>query len=282
MEKKALGKGLKALLPEKKAVNWSVGEEVKYLSVDQIIPNRYQPRHIFDESELHDLSQSIKEHGVLQPIIVRRTGDGAYELIAGERRLRAAKIAGLAAIPALVRLSNDEKSLAIALVENVQRQNLNPMEEARAYSQLTGEFGLKQDELASAMGKNRSTIANFLRLISLPSEVQGFVEQEQISLGHAKVILGIKESDDQISMARRIVDGKLSVREAEAIISKSKSTTVSHKVTQKSDEFAHVSQQLRRCLGSKVNIVKSKKGGKLVIHYFSGEDLERIVGVILE
>ena len=282
MEKKALGKGLKALLPEKKTVNWSVGEEVKYLSVDQIIPNRYQPRHTFDESELHDLSQSIKEHGVLQPIIVRRTGDGAYELIAGERRLRAAKIAGLAAIPALVRLSNDEKSLAIALVENVQRQSLNPMEEARAYAQLTGEFGLKQDELASAMGKNRSTIANCMRLMSLPKEVQDFVEQEQLSLGHAKVILGIKESDDQTAMAHRIVAEKLSVREAEAIISKSKSTTVSQKVRQNPDEFAHVSEQLRRCLGSKVNIVKSKKGGKLVIHYFSGEDLERIVGVILE
>ena len=282
MEKKALGKGLKALLPEKKTVNWSVGEEVKYLSVDQIIPNRYQPRHIFDETELHDLSQSIKEHGVLQPIIVRRTGDGAYELIAGERRLRAAKIAGLAAIPALVRLSNDEKSLAVALVENVQRQNLNPMEEARAYAQLTGEFGLKQDELASAMGKNRSTIANFLRLMSLPREVQDFIEHEQISLGHAKVILGIKESNDQIAVAHRIIGEKLSVREAEAIISKSKSTTVSQKVRQNPDEFAHVSEQLRRCLGSKVNIVKSKKGGKLVIHYFSGEDLERIVGVILE
>ncbi len=282
MEKKALGKGLKALLPEKKTVNWSVGEEVKYLAVDQIIPNRYQPRHIFDESELHDLSQSIKEHGVLQPVIVRRTGDGVYELIAGERRLRAAKIAGLAAIPALVRLSNDEKSLAIALVENVQRQNLNPMEEARAYSQLTGEFGLKQDELASSMGKSRSTIANFTRLLSLPSEVQDLVEQERISLGHAKVILGINKSEEQVAIAKRVVLENLSVRETEAIVSNTNKVTSSHKTTKKNDEFSHVSEQLRRCLGSKVNIVKSKKGGKLVIHYFSGEDLERIVGVILE
>ena len=282
MEKKALGKGLNALLPEKKSVNWSVGEEVKYLSVDQIIPNRYQPRQVFDESELHELAQSIKEHGVLQPVMVRRTGDGAYELIAGERRLRAAKIAGLAAIPALVRLSNDEKSLAIALVENVQRQNLNPMEEARAYSRLTGEFGLKQDELASAMGKDRSTIANFLRLMSLPREVQDLVAQDRVTLGHAKVLLGIKISEDQIELAHRVVRENLSVRATEAIVTKSKKSPPSSNVTKKHDEFAHVSDQLRRCLGSKVNIVKSKKGGKLVIHYFSEEDLERIVGVILE
>ena len=282
MEKKALGKGLQALLPEKKSVNWSVGEEVKYISVGQIIPNRYQPRHLFDETELHELAQSIKEHGILQPVIVRRTGDGVYELIAGERRLRAAKIAGLAAIPALVRLSNDEKSLAIALVENIQREKLNPMEEARAYTRLTEEFGLKQDELASAMGKNRSTIANFLRLMSLPREVQDLVEQQLLNLGHAKVILGIKGNEGQIAIAQRVASEKLSVRDTEAIVSKSKNTTTPTTVTQKQDEFAHVSEQLRKCLGSKIHIVKSKKGGKLIIHYFSEEDLERIVGVILE
>ncbi len=263
-------------------MNWSVGEEVKYISVGQIIPNRYQPRHLFDETELHELAQSIKEHGILQPVIVRRTGDGVYELIAGERRLRAAKIAGLAAIPALVRLSNDEKSLAIALVENIQREKLNPMEEARAYTRLTEEFGLKQDELASAMGKNRSTIANFLRLMSLPREVQDLVEQQLLNLGHAKVILGIKGNEGQIAIAQRVASEKLSVRDTEAIVSKSKNTTTPTTVTQKQDEFAHVSEQLRKCLGSKINIVKSKKGGKLIIHYFSEEDLERIVGVILE
>ena len=282
MEKKALGKGLQALLPEKKTVNWSVGEEVKYISVNKIIPNRFQPRKIFDDSVLEDLAASIKEHGLLQPVIVRRTGDGIFELIAGERRLRAAKIAGLAAIPALVRLSNDQKSLAIALVENVQRQNLNSMEEARAFSQLHGEFGLTQDQVASAVGKERSTIANLTRLLTLPKEIQDFIETDQITLGHAKVILGIKKGDDQLKIAKQIVREHLSVRESEAIVSKEKNNNKSRKILKKHDEFVHVEENLRRHLGSKVTITKIRKGGKLIIHFFSEEDLERIVETILE
>ena len=166
MEKKALGKGLQALLPEKKTLVWKVEKDeqaVSMVALKQIIPNRYQPRTIFTEDELEGLAQSIKEHGVLQPIVVRRKGDGVYELIAGERRLRAATLAGLSTIPALVRNSNDEKSLALAIVENIQRQNLNPMEEAKAYSRLMGEFGLTQDLVASSVGKDRSSIANLLR-----------------------------------------------------------------------------------------------------------------------
>ena len=282
MEKKALGKGLQALLPEKKSVNWSVGEEVKYLSVEQIIPNRYQPRKSFDEAEISDLAASVKEHGILQPVIVRRTGDGAFELIAGERRLRAAKIAGLAAIPALVRLSNDEKSLALALVENVQRQNLNPMEEARAYTQLIDDFGLLQEQVSMAVGKDRSTVANLLRLLSLPREMQEFIEHNRITLGHAKVLLGLKSSEKQISIARQIIRENLSVRATEVLVSKAKNTSNPRKIIRKSNEFFHVEEQVRRRLGSKVHISKSRKGGKLIIHFFSEEELERIVGSILE
>ena len=233
MEKKALGKGLQALLPEKKTVNWSVGEEVKYISVNKIIPNRFQPRKIFEDSVLEDLATSIKEHGVLQPVIVRRTGDGIFELIAGERRLRAAKIAGLAAIPALVRLSNDQKSLAVALVENVQRQNLNSMEEARALSQLHGEFGLTQDQVSDAVGKDRSTIANLLRLLTLPREIQDLIESDQVTLGHAKVILGLKKGEDQLNIAKRIVRDRLSVRETEVIVNKEKNFIKSRKTFKK-------------------------------------------------
>ncbi|WP_447969917.1 ParB/RepB/Spo0J family partition protein [Nitrospira sp. M1] len=282
MEKKALGKGLQALLPEKKKVNWSVGEEIKYISVKQIIPNRYQPRKVFDETELEELASSLKEHGVLQPVLVRRTGDGVFELIAGERRLRAAKIAGLAAIPALVKLSNDEKSLALAMVENVQRQDLNPMEEGRAYAQLIEEFGFTQDQVASAVGKDRSTIANVTRLLTLPREVQEYIERDQVTLGHAKVLLGLKKGEEQLAIAKQIVQENLSVRGTEVIVSKVKNSISPRKVIKKQTEYFHIEEQLRRHLGSKVHIAKGKKGGKLIIHFFSEEDLERITGSILE
>ena len=221
MEKKALGKGLQALLPEKKTLVWKVeqdGQNIFNVALNQIIPNRYQPRTNFVEDELEGLAQSIKEHGVLQPIVVRRKGDGVYELIAGERRLRAATIAGLSTIPALVRNSNDEKSLALALVENIQRENLNPMEEAKAYSRLMGEFGLTQDLVASSVGKDRSSIANILRLLGLPKEVQHFIESGALSLGHAKVLAGVSSPSAQIQLAKRIVSEQLSVRQTEQLV----------------------------------------------------------------
>ncbi len=226
MEKKALGKGLQALLPEKKTLVWKVeqdGQNISNVALKQIIPNRYQPRTNFVEDELEGLAQSIKEHGVLQPIVVRRKGDGVYELIAGERRLRAATIAGLSTIPALVRNSNDEKSLALALVENIQRENLNPMEEAKAYSRLMGEFGLTQDLVASSVGKDRSSIANILRLLGLPKEIQQFIESCSLSLGHAKVLAGVSSPSAQIQLAKRIVSGQLSVRQTEQLVAGQKS-----------------------------------------------------------
>lgn len=221
MEKKALGKGLQALLPEKKTLVWKVeqdGQAVSMIPLDQILPNRYQPRTTFLEAELDELAQSVKEHGVLQPIVVRRKGDGMFELIAGERRFRAAKIAGLQTIPVLVRNSNDEKALAIALVENIQRENLNPMEEAKAYSRLMGEFGLTQDLVSRSVGKDRSSIANIVRLLTLPKDVQEYIEAGVISLGHAKVLAGLPNPEAQIQLARKIVSEQLSVRQIEQMI----------------------------------------------------------------
>ncbi len=221
MEKKALGKGLQALLPEKKTLVWKVepdGQAVSMISLDQILPNRYQPRTTFVEAELEELAQSIKEHGVLQPIVIRRKGDGMYELIAGERRFRAAKIAGMTAIPALIRNSNDEKALAVALVENIQRQNLNPMEEAKAYSRLMGEFGLTQDLVSRSVGKDRSSVANIMRLLSLPKAVQQLIESGAISLGHAKVLAGLSTEQTQLQLAQKIVSEQLSVRQIERMI----------------------------------------------------------------
>ena len=203
MEKKALGKGLHALLPERKTIAWSVGQEIQEIPLDKINPNRHQPRKVFGERELSDLANSLKENGMIQPVLVRRIGDGSYELIAGERRWRSAKIAGLSTVPALIRLSNDERSLAIALVENVQRENLNPMEEAKAYSQLMTEFNLTQEAVAQSVGKDRSTIANITRLVSLPKEVQGFIESGQLSLGHAKVLASLHSAEDQLNNGQR-------------------------------------------------------------------------------
>ena len=286
MEKKALGKGLQALLPEKKTVVWKVeqdGQTISTIALKQIIPNRYQPRAIFDEEELEGLAQSIKEHGVLQPIVVRRKGDGVYELIAGERRLRAATIAGLSSIPALVRNSNDEKSLALALVENIQRQNLNPMEEARAYSRLMGEFDLTQELVASSVGKDRSSIANILRLLTLPKEVQQFIESGTLSFGHAKVLAGISSPSTQLQIAKRIVSERLSVRQIEKLIAGPKKNGSADKHSKpEPSKFHHLEDQLRKHFGTKVHVKAGARGGQLVIQYYSDEDLDRVTALILE
>ena len=286
MEKKALGKGLQALLPEKKTLVWKVeqnGQTVSTIALKQIIPNRYQPRTTFVEEDLAELAQSIEEHGVLQPIVVRRKGDGVYELIAGERRLRAATLAGLSTIPALVRNSNDEKSLALALVENIQRQNLNPMEEAKAYSRLMGEFGLTQDQVATSVGKDRSSVANILRLLTLPKDVQQFLESGALSLGHAKVLAGVSSSSTQLQIAKRIVSEQLSVRQTEQLIAGRKNGGSNKRAKAKSNTFHHLEDQLRKYLGTKVEVKAGKaKGGHLVIHYYSDEDLDRLSSLIME
>ncbi len=273
------------MLPEKKTLVWKVeqhGEVVSSLSVEQILPNRYQPRTTFAENELSELVQSVQEHGVLQPIVVRRKGDGMYELIAGERRLRAVKIAGLPTIPALVRNSNDEKALALALVENIQRQDLNPMEEARAYSQLMGEFGLTQDLVARSVGKDRSSIANMLRLLMLPKEVQQFIESDALSLGHAKVLAGISQASVQIQLARRIVSDRLSVRQTEQIVAGQKKDRSANSQKKEVYRFQNLEEHLRKHLGTKVQVRGGVTGGRLIIRYYSDEELDRITSMILE
>jgi ParB family transcriptional regulator, chromosome partitioning protein len=285
MEKKALGKGLQALLPEKKTLVWKVepdGQAVSMISLDQILPNRYQPRTTFVETELEELAQSIKEHGVLQPIVIRRKGDGMYELIAGERRIRAAKIAGMTTIPSLIRNSNDEKALAVALVENIQRQNLNPMEEAKAYSRLMGEFGLTQDLVSRSVGKDRSSIANILRLLSLPKDVQQFIESGAISLGHAKVLAGLSTVQAQLQLAQKIVSEQLSVRQVERMISGHKKGRGSGSKKEEPQRFGNLEEQFRKRLGTKVQVKAGTKGGQLIIHYFSDDELDRITSLILE
>ena len=282
MEKKALGKGLQALLPEKKTLVWKVEQEVQAISLDQILPNRYQPRTTFHDVELAELAQSIKENGLLQPVVVRRKGDGMFELIAGERRMRAAKIAGLPTIPVVVRNSNDEKALALALIENIQRENLNPMEEARAYSRLMGEFRLTQDLVAQSVGKERSTIANLVRLLALPKSVQRHIETEALSLGHAKLLAGLGSEDEQQRLADKTVSEGLSVRQLELLVGAKKKPKTLKIKKMDARPFGPLEDQLRNRLGTKVQIKGGGRGGQVIIHYFSHEELDRIASTILE
>lgn len=282
MEKKALGRGLEALLPAGKTAVGRSSQEIQLIPLSQILPNRFQPRRDFPEEGLEQLAESVKRNGVLQPILVRRMGDGEYELIAGERRFRAAKLAKLNTIPALVRNSTDDQSASFSLVENIQRKNLNPMEEARAYTRLMDEFGMTQETIADQVGKDRSSVANISRLTTLPKPVQDMVESELLSLGHAKVILGLKNPQDQIRLADRIVQEGLSVRKAEQNLA-AKPAGLQKKVKKSEVSPYHLLEdQLRKRLGTKTIIKKGKRGGQIHINYFSDEDLNRIAEVILE
>lgn len=279
MEKKALGRGLDALLPAgaPKALG---GRDVQEVPVEQILPNPYQPRQQFPETEIMQLAESVKQNGLLQPVLVRRKGDGQFELIAGERRLRAAKMAGLQTIPALVRNSSDQQSMELALIENLQRKDLNPMEAARAYHRLTLEFGFTQDTIARKLGKDRSSIANIARLVNLSKEIQDLVESGALSTGHAKVLLGMPQGERQLRLARQIVADQLSVRQAEHLIAGAQHGTKHHKL-RRDTSFADLEQRLQKRLGTRVLIQKRGKGGRLVIQYFRPGDLDRILELLL-
>jgi ParB family transcriptional regulator, chromosome partitioning protein len=255
--------------------------EVQHLRVDAIVPNRYQPRQTFAPQELEELTASLKQSGLLQPILVRRKGDGIYELISGERRWRAAKAAGLETIQAVIRNCGDEESVILALVENLQRADLNPMEMARAYHRMMNEFGLTQDIIARRVGCERSSIANVIRLIQLPSEIQQLIESNQLSMGHAKVILGLTGQIEQLRVARLVVSKVLSVRETEKLIGSL--LTGKRRVAKELSRtpWSDVEERLQKRLGTKVLIQKGKRGGKIVIHYFSPPELDGILETLL-
>lgn len=281
MEKKALGRGLDALLPAIKPVSMPELPEVQHLRIDAIVPNRYQPRQTFSPQELAELTASLKQNGLLQPILVRRKGDGIYELISGERRWRAAKEAGLETIQAVIRNCGDEESVVLALIENIQRADLNPMEMAKTYHRMMNEFGLTQDTIAQRVDCERSSVANIVRLINLPSEIQQLIETNQISMGHAKVILGLHDQNEQLRVAKLVVSKALSVRETEKLI---ESTSVARKRRTKELQrtpWSDVEERLQKRLGTKVVIQKGKRGGKIVIHYFSPPELDGILETLL-
>ncbi len=278
MEKKALGKGLAALLPESEVKE--TGQTIHMIPVTQIQPNRYQPRKTFVEEELRELVESIKRHGILQPVLVRRKSEDRYELIAGERRFRAATLAQLPAVPAVIRKSSDEESTILSLIENIQRSNLNPVEEAKAYRRLIDEFGVTQEAVAERVGRDRASVANICRMLSLPTEVQGMVASGQLTLGHAKVILGKKNAEDQLTLAKRIVRDQLSVRQVEQLV-KQGSRKARSRRTAGNPLHADVEDRLRKHLGTKVVIRSRRQKGELVLTYYSQEDLTRIVDVML-
>jgi ParB family chromosome partitioning protein len=281
MEKKALGKGLNALLPSVTVNQTTEAGDIHYLRINDIVPNRHQPRNIFAPGELTELAASIKQSGVLQPIMVRRKGDGIFELISGERRWRASKEAGLETIQAVVRNCSDQEALLIALVENLQREDLNPMEIARAYSRMMNEFGLTQEVIAQKVGCDRSSVANSVRLTTLHPEVQKLVENGALSAGHAKVILGLESRESQIQVSRMVAARGLSVRETEKVVGSSLAGKKRTPKTLGDPHWTALETRLQKRFGTKVHIHSKGKGGKVVIHYFSAQELDGIVEALL-
>jgi len=282
MERKALGKGLSALIPER-AIESEVlhKEEIVYVQSGQIKPNPFQPREDFDQASIEELSQSIKEKGVIQPLLVRRKGE-SYELIAGERRFRASNILGLKEIPVIVRDVSDQDSLELALIENIQREGLNPIEEAHAYQHLIDKFKVTQEKISEVLGKSRVTITNTLRLLKLPHEIQEEMKKGRISFAHGRALLEIEDANHQRKLVQDIISKGLSVRELENLIKSNRPNLGKRKIGQGQREplVAILEEQLQHALATKVRISKRKKRGHINIEFYSQEDLERIVNVI--
>ena len=275
MTRKALGRGLKALIPESKAPE---GESLLQLDVERILPSRAQPRHDFDEGAITELARSIKARGILQPVVVMPADGNTFELIAGERRWRAAREAGLKTVPALVRTAGEPEALELALIENLQREDLNPVEAAKAYRRLIEKFDITQEEVANRVGKERSSVANHLRLLKLPAEIQADLSRGALTMGHARAILSIHGKERQLQAAKTIMSKGLSVREAEQLTRKLAGAVVRKKarVAKKDIFIRELEGSLRRSLGTRVSIRPGGKGGTIAISYYSPDDLDRL------
>jgi ParB family chromosome partitioning protein len=278
--KKGLGRGLQALIPESREET----QGVEMIEIDKIFPNEYQPRKHFDEESLKELADSIREHGIVQPLVVRKQGM-FYQLVAGERRWRAAKIVGLKEVPVVIKDLDDQEVMEIALIENLQREDLNPIEEAKAYKTLIEQFNLTQEEIAKKIGKSRSVIANSIRLLNLDERVQDMLVQGKLTVGHAKVILSISSKTLQYEAAKRIIEEELNVRETEKLVKNllgQKEKAKEKKDVKKTDvHIKEIEENLCNLLGTKVKIVeKSKDKGVIQIEYYGEEDLNRILDII--
>lgn len=276
---KGLGKGLDALfMPTDNDVDQSLVEEV---SINDLRPNPYQPRKTFDADAIEELKISILEYGIVQPLIVRKSIKG-YEIVAGERRFRAAKEAGLKVVPAIVKELDDEKMMEIALLENLQREDLSIIEEALAYKNLIEQLNLTQEELSKKLGKSRSHIANTIRLLSLPEEVTHLINSNELSMGHARALLGLKNKDNTISVADKIVTEKLNVRQVEQLITKLNEAKPSKQQKQKEKDPFYKAQEdvLREKLGTKVSISKGVRKGKIEIEFYNNSELEQLLSIL--
>lgn len=286
-KKRGLGKGLSALISDKPSMESILSSTVETgdngivkIPLEKIIPKSDQPRKDFNDEALKDLAKSIETNGVIQPILLRKRDD-KYEIIAGERRYRASQIAKLKEIPAIIVDADDEDAAKLALVENIQREDLNPIEEAMAYKQLMEEFDLRQEDLANAIGKSRTYITNTVRLLKLDDRVIEHLYKGNLTTGHGKVLLGIKDKDEQVKLAEKIIATGLNVRETESEVKKSKEKKKPKKEKPRKDpHLADVEEEFMRILGTKVRLVKDKNVGRIEIEFYSEEDLERIYDII--
>lgn len=284
-KKFTLGKGLSALIPEESAENIDDSGKV-LVSINKIKSDEKQPRKLFDSEKIAELSESIKAHGVIQPLILRKYNDDQYIIVAGERRWRAAKMAGIKELPAIIMELSDRDILEISLIENIQREDLNPIEEALAYKKLLNDFKITQEELSKRIGKSRVAIANTIRLTNLDERVQQYIIESIISEGHGRVLLAISDKEKQYEIAQRVIDEKLSVRELEKIVKKLNDDSQKERLEENLEGerlnpyYKEIKNQLQNYFGTKVNILNKKNKGKIEIEYYSEEDLQRILDII--
>ena len=280
VKKSGLGKGFDAIFADNSVEDISVSASAVKVKLMEIEPNRDQPRKQFDEDALNELADSIAKHGVLQPLLVRPLLNGGYQLVAGERRWRASRIAGLTEVPVVIKDLTDAQVAELALVENVQREDLNPLEEANGYKELSEKYGYTQDEISSMVGRSRSAVANALRLLSLPSEVQELVMKGELSTGHAKAILSATDVDYQVELAKLVVKEDLSVRTTERLARKSVSDVKTGKRAKKRNPYYdEVELALSDVLGRQVKVTKSSKKGSLEIEFFDDDDLKKLLKI---
>jgi ParB family chromosome partitioning protein len=280
MTRKALGRGLSALLADSLAQ----GDELLEIDIDLIEPNPDQPRYNFNEDKLNELAQSIKVNGLVQPILLRRVSNGRYQIVAGERRWRAAQKAGLHKVNSVIRSIPDAKLLELALIENIQRQELNPIEEAQAYQKLIQTLGLTQDEVAQRVGKERSSIANYLRLLKLPEEIQQMLINDLLSMGHARALLGLDSEEEQLRLAKEVVARKMSVRETEQAVKRAvpgNQIKESSTPRQNDANIRAAELKIKRHLGTQVKIHLDQNGGRIEIEFGSMTELDRIYSIIM-
>ena len=282
MAKKGLGKGFDAFFEQDIKEISENNEAVSELKISQIEPNRKQPRKAFDEEKIEALAESIKEHGLIQPIVVMKNKHGLYSIVAGERRWRAAKKAGMKNVPVLIKKYTDEQAAQIALIENLQREDLNAIEEAAGYKALIDEYEMTQEEISRTIGKSRSAVANSLRLLTLDEKLQKLVIDGKITGGHARAVLSIPDNEGRMFLAQKIIDEELNVRQAETIAKQmlnSKPKSKNSKKTELQIELEALSGKLSESFGTKVKIQSGAKKGKIEIEYYNNEDLDRILGM---